>query len=110
MELYRGILFIRLNGNLNEKTVKTLNREVTNLVLNTGIKNLVFNITELENIDLIGIDALYNNYRICKCNQGEGLLCGVDSSKVKKQLTKSSLLKYIHTIENEHSALEIFNI
>lgn len=109
MELYKGILFIRLNGNLSQKTVKILNDEVTHLVKNTGIKNLVFNIKDLKKIDITGIDALYSNYKICKHNQGKSLLCGVSSSKVQKQI-KDSLLSKINTIENEQNALKIFNI
>ena len=47
LEFYRGILFIRLKGLLNKTTVSKLKEEVNDLVKENGIRNLVFNISEL---------------------------------------------------------------
>ena len=66
MEFRKGILFIRLSGVLNEKTVEKLEKEVTDLVEENGIRNLVFNLEEVTNIDINGINALLQNYKLCK--------------------------------------------
>ena len=47
LEFCKGILFIRLKGVLNKNTVNKLKDEVNNLVKENGIRNLVFNISEL---------------------------------------------------------------
>ena len=65
LEFHRGILFIRLNGSLDKTTVEKLETEVTRLVKESGIRNIVFNMSDLDSIDLSGIDSLIDNYKIC---------------------------------------------
>ena len=42
MDSKYGILFVRLFGELTKKTRKKLNNEVWNLLVNVGIKNVIF--------------------------------------------------------------------
>ena len=66
MEFKKGILFVRLKGVLNKKTIGKLHDEVTILVKDNGIRNIVFNISELISIDYYGINALLCNYELVK--------------------------------------------
>ena len=50
-EFRGGILFVRLKGNLTKNTVSILNERVTCVVDRLGIRNIVFNVESLINID-----------------------------------------------------------
>lgn len=110
LEFRRGILFVRLKGKLTKDTVCNLRAEVTQKILKSGIRNVVFNVEELEEIDLKGINALFYNYEICNKNNGKSLLCGIKNAKVKLKMEQSRLLKYIKETENELSAFEKINV
>ena len=110
MEFRKGILFIRLIGQLNEKTVGKLEKEVTELVKDYGIRNLVFNLEEVTNIDIKGINALLKNYKLCKKNDGKTLVCNLDNSLVKHRIYNSRLLKYMYEASDEISAINVLNL
>ena len=110
LEFRKGILFVRLKGKLIKDTVGDLREEVTKKILKSGIRNVVFNVEELEEIDLKGINNLLYNYEICNKNNGKSLLCGIKDNKVKLKMEQSRLFKYINETESELSAFEIINV
>ena len=110
LEFCNGILFIRLKGILNKNTVDKLKNEVNNLVEEVGIRNLVFNISELKSIDCYGINALLNNYELCKNNNGRSLVCGINNNLVKHRINNSRLLKYMYETSDELSAVNVINL
>ena len=110
LEFCKGILFIRLKGILNKNTVDKLKNQVNNLVKENGIKNLVFNISNLKSIDYYGINALINNYELCKINNGKSLVCGMNNNFVKHRINNSRLLKYMYETSDELSAVNIINL
>lgn len=110
MEFRKGILFIRLNGILTKNTVAKLETEVTQLVKENGIRNIVFNIEELEEIDTKGFQALLYNYELCKKNHGQSLLCGAYQDKVKQKMKKVSIPKDMGEIHSELAAFQIINL
>lgn len=81
-EFRKGILFIRLNGELTETTSSQLKNEITDMLEDNGITNVVFNISNLFFIDMVGINNLIDNFEICKKNHGIALLCGANT-KIK---------------------------
>lgn len=78
-EFRKGILFIRLNGELTKTTSLQLKNEITDMLEDNGITNVVFNISNLGSIDIVGINNLIDNFEICKRNQGIALLCGANT-------------------------------
>ena len=68
-EFRKGILFVRLKGDLNKDTVYKLNKKVTNVVKENGIRNIVFNFERLKSIDIKGINSIFYNYELCKKNK-----------------------------------------
>ncbi len=110
MEFRKGILFIRLSGELTKKTVLKLKAEVTNIIKVSGINNVVYNMNYLTLIDTSGIIALYNNYELSKHNHGQSLLCGINNNIVKENIINSRLVYYMKEIKDELSAFKIINI
>lgn len=60
----KGILFIRLFGDINKSTSKIFINEINPLILDNGIKNVVLNVSNLKSADNYGIEALYKSYLI----------------------------------------------
>lgn len=107
---HKGILFIRLNGKLEKNTISKLKNEVTQLIKDNGIRNIVFNISNLISIDCYGINALLNNYELVKQNNGKSLICGVNNNLVKARINNSRLLNYMYETSNELSAINMINL
>ena len=108
-EFRKGIFFVRLKGNLNKDTVGKLNKKVTNLVKDSGIRHIVFNFSNLKSIDMKGINTIFYNYELCRNNDGRSLMCG-GNDNIKKRLKSSRLVNYIYEIPDELSAMKILNL
>ena len=110
IEFHKGILFVRLSGVLNENTISKLDDEVNNLIKEGGIRNIVFNVSNLNSIDCYGINSLLKSYEICKKNNGRSLVCGVNEGVVKQKINNSRLLKYMYEASDELSAVNVINL
>ena len=110
IEFHKGILFIRLDGDLDKNTVNKLKNEVTTLIKDNGIRNTVFNISNLNSIDCYGINALLLNYEICNSNNGKSMVCGICNSLVRHRINNSRLLKYMYETSDELSAINVINL
>lgn len=106
MEFRKGILFIRLLGELTAKTVFVLNREVTKVIEEYRISNLVFNVDGLSKIDDMGIHALYDNYKIARDNHGTVLVCGLHNDETREKFRGSNLLNFMYETSDELSAID----
>lgn len=103
-EFRKGILFIRLRGELTKKTIKDFDTLVTMLISDNGIRNVVFNVSELVCIDLKGISRLFYNYELCKKNKGISLLCCIDNTDIHEKIEGTRLFQYMTDLSNELSA------
>lgn len=110
IEFRKGILFVRLIGELTKETVNKLNYEVTSLIKDNGIRNIVFNITDLNIIDIKGINSLLYNYEIIKNNHGRSCICGIKNTLVQHRIKNSRLLKYMYEASDELSAFNVINL
>lgn len=109
-EFRKGVLFIRLSGVLNKNTVNKLQNEVTDMIKDNGIRNVVFNLSNLDSIDMKGINNLLYNYELCHSNKGISLICGIENSLVRHRIDNTRLLKYMTETSDELSALNIINL
>ena len=105
-EFRKGILFVRLKGVLNKNTTDKFNKKVTNLIESNGIRNIVFNLSELKFIDIRGINTILHNYELCKKNNGRSFLCG-NNINIDKRLRSSRLINYVYEITDELSAIKL---
>ena len=108
-EFRRGIFFVRLKGHLNKDTINKLNKRVTNIVKDNGIRNIVFNLTNLKSIDIKGINTIFYNYELCKNNEGRSMFCG-NNDKIRNKLKRSRLVNYIYETNDELSAIRILSL
>ncbi len=105
-EFRRGIFFVRLKGKLTNKKKEILRTKVNNLVKEYGITNLVFNVSELKEIDLNGISEVFNNYLYIRKYAGTSFLCGLNIN-IEKNIKNSHILNYIPLINDELNAMKV---
>lgn len=99
MEYKSGVLFVRLIGSLNKLTSNKLYDTLIPIITNQGIKNLVYNFSELDTIDDDGFKILLLGYNEILNNNGNVLV-----------VNNRFNLKYFKEVDNELSALKILRI
>lgn len=93
MEFCRGILFIRLKGDLNKNTIKGL--------IDKDFKFIVLNIDNMYSIDSYSIKYLNKIYKNYQKEKGKMIIC--DKFNISKKL-----LKGIPKINSEYDAYKLF--
>lgn len=110
LEFRKGILFIRLDGKLVKNTASKFNEEVNNMIKLNGIRNVVINLSNLEEIDLKGINLIYYNYEICRDNKGRLVICGLNNLNITNKIRKSHLLNYTGETDSELDAFSLIAV
>lgn len=93
MEFQKGILFIRIKGDLNKDTVKG--------ILDNDFKYIVLNIDNMYSIDSYSIKYLNKAYKKFSLNEGKMIICD-------KYNVANRLLKDIPKIDKEYDAFRLF--
>lgn len=93
MEFRKGILFIRLKGDLNKNTIKG--------VIDDDFKYIVLNIDNMYSIDSYSIKYLNKLYKNVEDDKGKMIIC--DKFNISRKL-----LKDIPKVNNEYDAFELF--
>lgn len=98
LEFRKGILFVRLKGDLTKYTSNSLNEYLLPIIHNQGIKYLVFNLANIKLIDSIGKSTLEKNINEAKKNNGYGMICNCNNifnNNIKIVENELSALNYI---------------
>lgn len=93
MEFSKGILFIRLKGDLNKNTIKGL--------IDRDFKYIVLNIDNMYSIDSYSINYLNKLYKVIEETRGKMIIC--DKFNISRKL-----LKDIPKIDKEYDAFKLF--
>ena len=75
-------------------TVYKLNSKVTQVVKKGGIRNIVFNFSNLKSIDIKGINCIFYNYELCKNNEGRSLFCG-NNDNIRNKYSQKYIILFI---------------
>ncbi len=105
LSVYKGILFIRLSGDLTKETTGYFKSQVNELIKEYEIKNVVFNLKEVIKIDSYGLNCLFENYENKHTN-----ICLIESNEfeVKESINKNN--NKLNLVSDEMSALKNINI
>ena len=74
VEFTRGVLFVRLFGNLNRFNKENVENEIFDIIKDGGIRYLVFNTDDLEIEE--DVDLFKKSRELVERNDGKMLLCG----------------------------------
>lgn len=110
MEYRKGIVFLRLKGNLTKRTSYKLEDYVNEIVLDQGLNNFVLNLNDLKDTDLKGVSTIYYTYDLIKKHKGEIFICLKNNEHLKNILKKQKVLNYIDIIENEIEAFKLVKV
>lgn len=105
MEFRRGVLFIRLKGNLIETTNIKLKNEIYKIINRSGITNIVINLENINIVDDIGMNTIYEIEAVVKRKNGNLVICNMTD-----RLFKSKSRICLYKSQNELTALNTFNI
>lgn len=103
----KGVLFIRLEGDLDNKTFINLSKEINYLLYSQGIHYFVFNFEEIEKLDNSIFNKLQNKLTEIFLSCGKVVLCGLNDLHLKKTAKASDRLFYV---KEEQEAFKYFSI
>ena len=98
-EFRKGIFFIRLIGNLNNKNYQQEEKMLKELIITNKFKYIVINTNYLNNVDLDGLNYLLEIFYITKSNESNLVIC--DKNNIFKRL----LNNHIPSIKDELEVL-----
>lgn len=106
-QVNKGIMFIRLEGDLNNKTFNTLSTEINYLLYNQGIHYYVLNFEEVSKVDKNIFIKLQNKLIEIFLSCGKVVMCGLnDMFKQQIGSTKDSLFY----VNKEQEAFEYIRV
>jgi len=91
----KGILFIDLEGSLNNYTFKNFETEINYLLYNQGINYFVINFKNINNIHQNIFNKIQNKLVEIFLTSGEVAVCGLDKKSEKLLGERGSNLFYI---------------
>ena len=108
MEFVRGMLFIRLEGKLNNETCIELKRCIDKMIYEKELRYFVINLEKLDYIDDLGLRLLIDRYLDITLHDGRLIICGYDN-KNSNNIRLSNLFNKIEHTNNELNALKLIN-
>lgn len=105
MEFRRGVLFVRLKGNLIETTNIKFKNEIFKIINRSGITNIVINLENINIVNDLGMNTIYEIEALVKSKNGNLVICNMPDRlfKIKPKI-------YLYKSQNELTALNTFNI
>ena len=88
-EFRKGIFFIRLIGDLNNKNYIQEDEILKKLIIENRFKYIVINTNYLEKVDLDGLNYLLEIFYITRINESNLVIC--DKNSIFKRLLNNSI-------------------
>ena len=98
MEFRKGVLFVRLYGDFNDQSLDTFNKEVKEVIIESGIKYLVLNVENLNSITSKAVNEIKRLRKILKKTNGEYFLPGGEINELKKLINLENELKVFERV------------
>lgn len=99
----RNILYMRFDGELDQKNVDGLRIKVIELIDKYHIKHLVFNFKKLNFMDSSGIGFIIGRYSQIKKRQGKIVICSMNNI-IERIILLSGLKKICLIAKSEEEA------
>lgn len=98
MEFRKGVLFVRLYGDFNDQSLDTFDKEVKEVIIESGIKYVVLNVRNLDSITNEGVTEIKRLRKIIKKMDGEFFLFGGEVKELKKLVNLENELKVFERV------------
>ncbi|WP_416295172.1 anti-sigma F factor antagonist [Paenibacillus illinoisensis] len=104
MEHHRGILIVRLSGELDHHTADMVRMQMDEAIQRRQCEHLVLSLKDLQFMDSSGLGVILGRYKLIKSKGGKMVVCDVNPP-VYRLLEMSGLFKIMPIYENEGTAL-----
>ena len=105
----RNILYIRFDGELDQKNVEGLRFKIIELIEKYHIKYLVFNFEKLKFMDSSGIGFIIGRYNYLKKVNGSVILCSMND-QIRRLVMLSGLARICQLRKNEEEVNKILGV
>lgn len=105
----RNILYIRFDGELDQKNVEGLRYKVIELIDKYHIKYLVFNFKKLKFMDSSGIGFIIGRYNYLKKVNGSIVLCNMND-QIRRLVMLSGLARICELRKDEDDANKFLGV
>lgn len=109
MEFRKGILFVRLTGDLVKSTVEQLHHCLNEMVCEKGVRYFVINWEEVSSLDSMGMKVLEYYHRTILSNGGRMIFCGFPPL-IQKKLLPTSFLLQMDCKSSELAAFQLIHV
>lgn len=106
LEYRKGVLFIRIIGDLTKDTYQKLKDDVNKMIKDNQLNNVVLNFQELKKIDIKGVNTILYIYELVSKSKGKIFMCNINEEN-KKIFKKQRILNYIREIKSELKAFDL---
>lgn len=103
VNIRKNILLVSLSGELDHHTAKEVKSLIEEVVKNRGVKNLIFDFSNLTFMDSSGIGVIVGRYKLITSLGGRIAISGAKSN-VNKLLHMSGINKIIETFDDTNDA------
>ncbi len=100
-------LMVMLKGELDHHSADEVKTMIETVIINRGVKNLIFDFSHLTFMDSSGIGVIVGRYKMITALGGRVAIVGIKRN-VDKLLTMSGIKKIIETYETKDMALKKF--
>ncbi len=106
MKFKKGILVIRLKGELNGDTISKFKQDFEEVINNNGIKYVMLNLKNLNYIDNYGLESIKQSYSFIKNKKGKLIICGINKLFENNKI----LTENLYQVNEEEVAYDIVSI
>lgn len=104
MDHYRGVLVVRLAGELDHHTADEVRRKMEAAIMRETCSHVILNLKDLVFMDSSGIGVILGRYKQITAKGGKMAVCDA-SPAVHRLLEMSGLFKIIAVHDSERTAL-----
>jgi len=109
MLIKKDILYVRLDGELDQHTVENLRVRITELIEKYQIKYLVLNFFKLQFMDSSGVGFIIGRYNRLKSVAGRVILCSMNDH-ISRLVLLSGLNKICSIKKNEEEVNKFLGV
>ena len=99
----KDVLRLRLEGELDQSSVKDLKERVVELLERYKIRYLILNFEKLSFMDSTGVGFLIGRYNSLKLKNGEIILCDLNE-QIKRIIVLSGITRICKIVKSENEA------
>ncbi len=92
----KGIMFVRLIGELTYKTKSIFKKEVSDFIDSCQVKMVIYNFLSIRSIDEDGVELLKKEAKKTK-----SFICHINENSIREKLKQFKLYDYMYEVSDE---------